>query len=110
MVTSLVCDVQDDFNQETGGIGQYRRTWRSVAFYLPYEIGFVKNFTVDSENHPRGCNFPEAQYPDPIWKEQLKVKLQAGEEETSADIVDKFADDHEVWAHAFIQGWQVLCV
>ena len=33
------------------GVGQYRRTWRSVAFYLPFEMGFVKNLTVDSENH-----------------------------------------------------------
>ena len=30
-----------------------------------------------------------------------------GEKQTSADIVDEFADDHEVWAHAFIEGWQV---
>jgi len=27
---------------------------------------------------------------------------------TSADIVDQFADDHEVWAHAFIEGWQAI--
>jgi len=27
---------------------------------------------------------------------------------TSADIVDEFAEDHEVWAHAFIEGWQAI--
>merc|ERR1712032_156151 len=31
-----------------------------------------------------------------------------GEKQTSADIVDEFADDHEVWAHAFIEGWQAI--
>ena len=82
-------------------------------------MGFVKNFTVDSENHPRGCNFPDVfpkeLYPDPKWIEQHKIPINctrsnyklAGEEQTSADIVDEFADDHEVWAHAFIEGWQV---
>ena len=96
------------------------RAWRGVSFYLPYEMGFVKNFTVDSENRPRGCNFPEVfpeeQYPDPKWIEQHRIPINctrsnyklAGEEQTSADIVDEFADDHEVWAQAFIEGWQVL--
>ena len=31
-----------------------------------------------------------------------------GENQTSADIVDEFADDYEVWAQAFIEGWQVM--
>ena len=31
-----------------------------------------------------------------------------GEDQTSADIVDEFADDHEVRAHAFLEGWQVI--
>ena len=77
---------------------------------------------VDSENRPRGCNFPEVfpeeQYPDPKWIEQHRIPINctrsnyklAGEEQTSADIVDEFADDHKVWAQAFIEGWQVLYV
>ena len=48
-------------NQDTGvQIGgppvESSKVSYSLAFYLPYEIGFVKNFTVDAENHPRGCN------------------------------------------------------
>ena len=114
-----------DINQETGvqtggPPGAFRgRSW-GFLFYLPYEIGFVKNFTVDSENHPRGCNFPDV-YPDrdvdgdeavnevgriPINCTRATFKFDQ-EEKTSADIVDEFADDHKVWAHAFIQGWQV---
>ena len=33
-----------------------------------------------------------------------------GENQTSADIVDEFADDHEVWAHVSIEGWQVKSI
>ena len=113
-------DINEETGVQTGGPAQ--NSWRSwgFSFYLPYEIGFVKNFTVDSQNHPRGCNFPEV-YPEiavdgdepvievgrtPINCTRATFKLD-GEEQTSADIVDEFADDHEVWAHAFIQGWQV---
>ena len=83
-------------------------------------MGFVKNFTVDAENHPRGCNIPEVftkEYePNEEWKKQARTAITceratyklAGEEMTSADIVDEFAEDHEVWADAFIKGWQVL--
>ena len=113
-------DINEETGVQTGGPAQ--NSWRSwgFSFYLPYEIGFVKNFTIDSQNHPRGCNFPEV-YPEiavdgdepvievgrtPINCTRATFKLD-GEEQTSADIVDEFADDHEVWAHAFIQGWQV---
>ena len=96
---------------------------------MPYEMGFVKNFTVDAENHPRGCNFPEV-FPEMNWtasqgglgqgdtnavRRIARTPINCtrstfvldGESQTSADIVDEFADDHEVWAHAFIEGWQV---
>ena len=111
-------------NQETGvqtggPAWTKKRSW-SFTFYLPYELGFVKNFTVDAENHPRGCNFPEV-YPEmalvgkkpkkkigrtPINCTRSTFTLE-GDDMTSADIVDEFAEDHEVWAHAFIEGWQV---
>ena len=113
-------DINEETGVQTGGPAQNSlRSW-GFSFYLPYEIGFVKNFTVDSQNHPRGCNFPEV-YPEiavdgdepvievgrtPINCTRATFKLD-GEDQTSADIVDEFADDHEVWAHAFIQGWQV---
>ena len=42
----------------------------------------------------------------PISCGRTSFKLD-GEDQTSADIVDEFADDHEVWAHAFLEGWQV---
>ena len=93
----------------------------SFAFYLPYEASFVKNFTVDAENHPRGCNIPEV-FPEsstgvsgdivmetPVSCGRSSFKLD-GENQSSADIVEEFADDHEVWADAFIKGWQVLSV
>merc|ERR1712211_140416 len=78
-----------------------------------------KNFTVDAENHPRGCNLQDVGYgiynePKEEWEKQLKTVITCprttfklpGEEQTSADIVDEFADDHEIWANAFIDGPQ----
>merc|ERR1711963_33364 len=93
----------------------------SFAFYLPYELGFVKNFTVDAENHPRGCNIPDV-YPQKEVDGKAAVKKWAktainctrstftleGEDISSADIVDEFAEDHKVWAQAFIEGWQAI--
>jgi len=112
--------INQETGVQTGGPGYGAKGSKGFTFYLPYEMGFVKNFTVDSENHPRGCNFPDVfpkeLYPDPKWIAQHKIPISctrsnyklAGEEQTSADIVDEFADDHEVWAHAFIEGWQVI--
>ena len=90
----------------------------TFSFYLPYEASFVKNFTVDAENHPRGCNIPEV-FPEsapgdiametPVNCGRSSFKLD-GENQSSADIVEEFADDHEVWADAFIKGWQVVSV
>ena len=114
-------EINQETGVQTGGPPQTSsRSW-GFSFYLPYEMGFVKNFTVDSENHPRGCNFPEV-YPEVAVdgdEPVVEVKKTAinctratfkldGEGKTSADIVDEFADDHEVWAHAFIEGWQVI--
>ena len=31
----------------------------NFSFYLPYAMSLVKDFTIDAENHPWGCNLPE---------------------------------------------------
>ena len=31
-----------------------------------------------------------------------------GENQTTADIVEEFAEDHELWARDFLEGWQVI--
>merc|ERR1711962_1405455 len=55
--------IDQETGVQTGGPARTKKRSWSFTFYLPYEIGFVKNFTVDAENHPRGCNFPEV-YPE----------------------------------------------
>ena len=115
------CDnatINQETGVQTGGPAQKYPQFMSFAFYLPYEASFVKNFTVDAENHPRGCNIPEV-FPEsapgdivmetPVDCGRSSFKLD-GEDQSSADIVEEFADDHEVWADAFIKGWQVLSV
>ena len=121
--------INQDTGVQTGGPPRRKKRSHALSFYLPYEMGFVKNFTVDAENHPRGCNFPEV-FPEMNWtasngglgqgdtnavRKIARTPINCtrstfvleGESQTSADIVDEFADDHEVWAHAFIEGWQV---
>ena len=91
----------------------------SFTFYLPYEVSFVMNFTVDEENHPRGCNIPDV-YPECEWGtdpncEYNKLKIKCGrtnfklpgESQSSADIVEEFGDNHGAWAKEFLEGWQV---
>ena len=115
------CDsatINQETGVQTGGPAQKYPQMMSFAFYLPYEASFVKNFTIDAENHPRGCNIPEV-FPEsapgdiametPVNCGRSSFKLD-GEDQSSADIVEEFADDHEVWADTFIKGWQVLSV
>ena len=60
--------------------------------------------------------FTKEYYPNKDWVKQARTAITCkratfklpGEEKTSVDIVDEFAEDHEVWANAFIEGWQVL--
>ena len=55
--------IDEETGVQYGGpaISHYQ-SW-AFTFYLPYEMNFVKEFSVDSENHPRGCNFPDV-YPE----------------------------------------------
>ena len=91
----------------------------SFTFYLPYEMSFVMNFTVDNENHPRGCNIPDV-YPECEWGtdpncEYNKLPIKCGrtnfklpgESQSSADIVEEFGGNQQVWAKEFLEGWQV---
>ena len=87
----------------------------SFTFYLPYEMNFVMEFTVDGENRPRGCNIPNV-YGDNWFADFGSLQINCpranyvlpGETETSADIVEEFAEDHDVWAREFLEGWQVF--
>merc|ERR1712168_1389457 len=67
-----------------------------------YNHSFVMDFTVDEENHPRGCNIPHV-YPECEWGtdpncEYNKLPIKCGrtnfklpvESQSSADIVEEF--------------------
>ena len=83
-------------------------------------MNFVMDFTVDEENHPRGCNIPDV-YPECAWGHEphcpyseLPINCPRndfklpGETMSSADIVDEFAYSHQTWAVEFLEGWQVF--
>ena len=86
----------------------------SFTFFLPYEMNFVMDFDVDEENRPRGCNIPLV-YGDSWFEDYGSLQIDCprqtfvllGENQTTADIVKEFAEDHELWARDFLEGWQV---
>jgi len=107
-----------------------------IPFVMPYELGFVLNFTVEN-NFPRGCGPLDGAWrltgmkPDcnsPFCKGHPKsnrlyigspgydgsppcgpntFKLQ-GEEETSAEIVAKFAESNDEWSKSFFDAWEKM--
>ena len=100
------------------------------TFGLPYEVGFVVNFTVDGENRPRGCgaldhtplefgyensHLPAGEryaiYPGSPGFDgspDCSLNTYAPEGEASADIVAAFAEDHDLWAETFLEAWDKL--
>jgi len=107
-----------------------------LGFVLPYELGFVLNFTVEN-NFPRGCGPLDGawrltgQKPDcnsPYCKGHPKSnRLYIGspgydgsppcgantfkldnEEESSAEIVAKFADSNDEWSKSFFDAWEKM--
>ena len=107
-----------------------------LGFVLPYELGFVLNFTVEN-NFPRGCGPLDGAWrltgmkPDcnsPYCKGHPKSnRLYIGspgydgsppcgantfkldnEEESSAEIVAKFADSNDEWSKSFFDAWEKM--
>jgi len=100
------------------------------TFGLPYEVSFVVDFTVDSENRPRGCgaldhtplvfgnentHLPAGEryaiYPGSPGFDgspACALNMYAPEGEASADIVAAFAEDHDLWAETFLEAWAKL--
>jgi len=90
----------------------------SFAFFLVFEANFVHSFTVDEENHPRGCNIPDALKHDgegwasmegyePVSCGPNHFKL-PGESLSSSEITAALADDHDLWEREFLDGWAQL--
>ena len=104
-----------------------------IQFAFPYEVGFVLNFT-EINNYPRGCGPLDGDWrmrcpkPDSKWCPQdlqLPNRMYIGspgfdgspscgkntyapEGEASADIVAKFADDHDEWQTSFFDAWEKM--
>merc|ERR1719250_51845 len=107
-----------------------------LGFVLPYELGFVLNFTVEN-NFPRGCGALDGawrltgQKPDcnsqyckghpksnrlyigspgydgspPCGANTFKLD---NEEESSAEIVAKFAGSNDEWSKSFFDAWEKM--
>jgi len=119
---------------QTGGPREDKDLCRAEgrSFGLPYEVSLVLNFTVDHDNHPRGCGPLD----EDIMKGKKVEQLGGGraplgppiydgspgyhgsppcgpnkyapEGETTTDIVASFADDHDLWAKTFLEAWEKM--
>ena len=58
--------IDEETGVQFGGPATTNKESYSLTFYFPYEMNFVMDFTVDAENHPRGCNIPDV-YPECAW-------------------------------------------
>jgi len=90
-------------------------------FSLPYELGMYYNFTLEGPaRRPSGCpgiNMPVSEYPkssNMLGKSyesnvmECNRSAYAPEGEKISDILDEFADDHEIWAKDFLDSWVIM--
>jgi len=107
-----------------------------MLFVMPYELGFVLNFTVEN-NFPRGCGPLDGAWRLTGMKPDCNSKYCKGhpksnrlyigspgydgsppcgantfrlddEEESSAEIVAKFADSNDEWSKSFFTAWEKM--
>ena len=107
-----------------------------LQFVMPYELGFVLNFTVKNY-YPRGCGPLDGSWRLTGMKPDCKSKTCEGhpnsnkfyigtpgydgsppcglntfkldgEEESSGELVAKFADSHDEWQKTFFDAWEKM--
>jgi len=113
---------------QTGGPREDKNICRNEgwSFGLVYEVSLVLNFTVDGENHPRGCGpldtdimlghdlSGSARQTSEIFAGSQGLNgsppcgpnTYAPEGESTTDIVASFADNHDLWARTFLEAWE----
>jgi len=102
-------------NGVTGG-------WSNM-FMLNYEGGLYKKFDIDPVAfRATGCDGINLQNPDEMWTDGWdlhdansvvtsrvnqcpKNDLKVEDDQELSGIVEEFADDHDVWASAFLEAW-----
>ena len=84
-------------------------------FIMPFEMGLIKDFHVDNKtNLPYGCGI-DLKVPVEDWNignhrmDSCPVTY-APEGETLPDIVELFAENHDIWQDTFFEAWEKLQV
>ena len=127
---------KDGFLFQKGGppMNQDKVCGGGWTFAMPYEVGFVLNFTV-IDNYPRGCGPLDGDWRFKSGKPNCQPYCEddiarpnkmyigspgydgsppcgpntyAPEGEASANIVAKFADDHDLWSETFFDAWEKM--
>lgn len=104
----------DDKGVQRGGCPESPNCRFTVNFALPMEYGLSHKVDVDNELMPKGCGGLERpiQWKDaPIWGTPVlncdPADL-APEGVHTKCIIDLFADDHEMWAKAFLDTFHKM--
>ena len=96
----------DDKRVQKGGCQAGEDCSFSMMFALNMEVGFYKNFSITGDaSRATGCPglVPTSEYNGaPIFGSPVEECDKA----RTALIVEEFADDHDVWADAFLNAWQ----
>jgi len=101
-----------------GAISSWKTGWNN-QFALGYELGLYYNFTLEGDAHrPAGC--PGIDMPVSEWQYiaedtstqsdvmQCEKSNYAPEGEAISDIVEAYADNHDLWAENFLDAWQQM--
>lgn len=103
---------EDDRESNSGSQG----CGTELTFALNYEVNLMHGFDVDEEFRPVGCGgdlekmwFPETTEDEKITTLSCSPNIVAYENgETLSEITTAFAEDHDVWNKAFIEGWEKM--
>ena len=103
--------VFDDLGVQSGGCISQSCSFHT-NFLLNMEMGLYYNITVDDYERPHGCNGMEGNVTEwrnpPSWGSpalHCNKTDYAPENVVVSDIIDAFANDHDIWADAFLDAW-----
>ena len=92
----------------------YGNAWNN-QFALPYEIGLYKQFDITGPSHrPTGCpgiknlNYKQGEFSVQTKANRCGKNKYAPEGVPIYQIVEELADDQDVWAESFFDGWKIM--
>jgi len=108
----------DDGVQIGGCEETKRRCGFNLQFALPYELGMYNKMSYKNDTlRPWGCDGINIERKDPRWNgrptygtpvmtcQRNDLNLDG---EPAYKVIEDFADNHDVWARDFLDGWELM--